>query len=111
MGIRSLEVINYYTALDGVIKAQRAFPEVKFRNIIGPTDSWTSLDLDHQLRKFTSFVPISYSSTEVKTQMKRGYNDAKSVMNKNKGTVSHFTGEENYVKYADVDKEQKMIEL
>lgn len=47
MGIRSLEVINYYTALDGVIKAQRAFPKVQFRNIVGPTDSWTSLDIDH----------------------------------------------------------------
>lgn len=102
MGIRSLEVMNYYTALDGVIKAQRAFPKVSFRNIVGPTDSWTDLDIDHQIRKFTSFVPISYSPLEIKTQIKRGYNDAKIVMHQNLGKVSHFTGEENYVKYSDL---------
>lgn len=34
---RSLEVTNYYSARDGVLKAQKAFPEVHFRNIVGPS--------------------------------------------------------------------------
>lgn len=58
VGLRSLEVINYYTALDGVIKAQRAFPDVQFRNIIGPTDSWKSWNPDTWMRKLLNFVPI-----------------------------------------------------
>ena len=51
MAWRSMEVVNYFGARDGIIKAQRAYPKVQFRNIVGPNQSWTTFDLDHQFRK------------------------------------------------------------
>ena len=44
---RSMEVVNYYGARDGILKAQKAYPKVQFRNIVGPNQSWTTFDLDH----------------------------------------------------------------
>ena len=43
--------------------------------------------------------------------MKRGYSDATKVMLENKGKVSHFTGEDLYVKYRDLEQPQEMMEL
>jgi hypothetical protein len=43
--------------------------------------------------------------------MKRGYSDAKIVMHSNQGKLSHFTGEDNYVKYKDIDHNSKMVDL
>ena len=43
--------------------------------------------------------------------MKRGYKDAKTVMQQNAGKLSHFTGEDNYVKYRDVDHNPKTVDL
>ena len=34
---RSLEVLNYFGARDGIIKAQKAFPKVQIKNIVGPS--------------------------------------------------------------------------
>ena len=37
MGIRSLEVLHYFEARDGLLKAQRAYPDVTFRTVVGPS--------------------------------------------------------------------------
>jgi hypothetical protein len=39
MGIRYLEVSRYYGAMDGLLRAQFAYPNVEFRHIISPSSS------------------------------------------------------------------------
>jgi len=38
MALRYLEVSHYYKAMDGVLRARFAYPDVNFRYIIAPTD-------------------------------------------------------------------------
>jgi len=51
MGIRFLEVSRYYGAMDGLLRAQFAYPEVEFRHIISPSGnlSETVLPLNQTL--------------------------------------------------------------
>jgi predicted acylesterase/phospholipase RssA len=45
MAKRSMDVVNYYSARDGILNAQKAYPQAYIRNIIGPNQSWTSFDM------------------------------------------------------------------
>ena len=45
MGIRFLEVSRYYGAMDGLLRAQFAYPEVQFRNVIAPSSPLASTHL------------------------------------------------------------------
>lgn len=75
MGYRTYEVMSYFTAKEGLLHAQRAYPDVKFRNIVGPKQTW-SLD------SIFKWIPINYSSHEVQRQMEQGFKDAQTVMEK-----------------------------
>jgi predicted acylesterase/phospholipase RssA len=58
MGWRSIELVDYFAAKDGILKAQKAYPKVQFRNVVGPKAAWTTFDFNHQFRKITQWVPI-----------------------------------------------------
>lgn len=45
MGIRFLEVSRYYGAMDGLLRAQFAYPEVQFRHVISPSGELSSSHL------------------------------------------------------------------
>lgn len=65
MGIRSYEVVNFYTARKALLNAQIAYPSVTFRNVVGPKSSWRDWSFDQLYRNFFQWVPISYSKAEV----------------------------------------------
>ena len=83
MGYRTYEVMSYFTAKEGLLHAQRAYPDVKFRNIVGPKQTW-SLD------SIFKWIPINYSSNEVQRQMEQGFKDAQTVMKKSQGQSKHY---------------------
>mmetsp|Transcript_17933 Transcript_17933/g.30505 ORF Transcript_17933/g.30505 Transcript_17933/m.30505 type:complete len:285 (+) Transcript_17933:190-1044(+) len=72
MGWRTYTLMNYYKTFDGVIKAQKYFPDVQFRSMVGPKFSWVSLLENDLSRRLTQFVPIAYDQTQVKNQIERG---------------------------------------
>jgi hypothetical protein len=67
MGVRTFEVMNFYSSREAVLRAQRAFPDVQFRYIIGPNQNWSLDNLDY-ISKYFNLVPISYSSHQIKKQ-------------------------------------------
>lgn len=85
MGLRSYEVVSYFSARKAILNAQIAYPAVSFRNVVGPKTSWRNLSLDQLYRSLFHLVPISYSKLEVTLQMKQGYKDAVAAMKASKG--------------------------
>ena len=85
MGLRTYEVMSYYTARKALLNAQIAYPAVSFRHVVGPKTSWRQLSLDQLYRSLFQLVPISYSEREVSLQMKQGYKDAEAAMKVNAG--------------------------
>lgn len=84
MGLRTYEVMSYFSARKAILNAQIAYPAVTFRNVVGPKTSWRHLTLDQMYRSLVQLVPISYSKLEVAQQMKQGYKDAQATMQANK---------------------------
>jgi len=65
MGIRSYEVVNFYTARKALLNAQIAYPSVTFRHVVGPKTSWRDWSFDQLYRQLFQWVPISYSKAEI----------------------------------------------
>lgn len=65
MGLRSYEVVNYYSARKALLNAQLAYPTVTFRHVVGPKTSWYDWSVDQFYKTFINWVPISYSKAEV----------------------------------------------
>lgn len=80
MGLRSYEVMNYYTARKALLNAQIAYPSVTFRHVVGPKSTWTERTMDQMYNWMFQWVPIAYSKTEVQRLKMKGYNDAKAEM-------------------------------
>lgn len=91
---RSLEVMNYFTARQGLGFAQQAFPKVTFRHVVGPKSAqWYDLEsmFNNLLHHLIKWIPVSYSERDVRTLFARGQADAKAVLDKNRGvTGSNF---------------------
>lgn len=80
MGLRTYEVMSYFTARKAILNAQIAYPAITFRNIVGPKASWWRISLGQLWNRFFKVIPISYSTSDVSTQMEQGYEDAKAAM-------------------------------
>jgi hypothetical protein len=66
MGLRTYDVMNYYTARQALLDAQIAYPSVTFRHVVGPKSSWTEKTMDKIYKWIFNWVPISYSPNVVK---------------------------------------------
>lgn len=64
MGIRYLEVSRYYGAMDGLLRAQFAYPNVEFRHIISPSSSLPE-----------STLPLYLTPEELTTTVNMGIQD------------------------------------
>ena len=63
---RYLEVSRYYSSMDGLLRAQFAYPNVTFRNIVSP-----SADLP------SSLYPLNLKEADITTMVELGEKDAK----------------------------------
>jgi len=61
---RYLEVSRYYSNMDGLLRAQFAYPNVQFRNVVAPSTSMPS-----------SFYPLNLDQSEVDTIWDLGVTD------------------------------------
>lgn len=61
---RTHEIMKYYGSREGIIHAQRAYPGVTFRHIVGPKGS-AGIDFEYLMRKFFEWVPINYNTKDV----------------------------------------------
>ncbi len=61
---RYLEVSRYYSNMDGLLRAQFAYPNVQFRNVVAPSTSMPS-----------SFYPLNLDQSEVDTIWELGMTD------------------------------------
>lgn len=66
---RFLAVSRYYNAMDGLLRAQFAYPTVEFRHIIAPSG-----DLPENR------LPLTFSQEQVDTAINMGYTDALNAM-------------------------------
>ena len=66
---RTLEIMNYYERMFGVLRAKAGHPKVNYRYIIGPNREMP-----------TKIVPMSYTKHEVEIQMKLGRKDVKEML-------------------------------
>jgi len=85
MGIRFLEVSRYYGAMDGLLRAQFAYPKVNFRHIISPSGELSS-----------SHLPLYLTPEQVDADIAMGVSDGKAAAS-NTDTqatenVMHFFG-------------------
>jgi len=69
MGLRYLEIRNFYGAMDIVIRAKAAYKTVNFRYIIAPT---TKLE--------TGLVPFNFDPVEIEHNIQSGIRDAKAAI-------------------------------
>ena len=63
---RYLEVSRYYSSMDGLLRAQFAYPDVTFRNIVAPTADLPS-----------SLYPLNLKEADITTMLTLGESDAK----------------------------------
>lgn len=70
MGIRYLEVSRYYGAMDGLLRAQFAYPNVQFRHIISPSSSLPD-----------STLPLYLTPEEVTAAINTGITDGTAASN------------------------------
>jgi len=70
MLVRFLEVTHYYNVMDGLLRAQFAYPTVEFRHIISPSGILPD-----------SKLPLDWSQTMVDAAMTMGYNDGLAALN------------------------------
>lgn len=80
MGLRTYEVMSYFTARKAILNAQIAYPSVTFRNVVGPKASWWRVTLGDLFSRMFKMIPISYSAQDVASQMEQGYQDAKTAI-------------------------------
>jgi len=59
---RTHELMSYYSAREGLLKAEMAYPDVTFRHTIGRSTEWYEINL----------VPIKVSHHEAKTKFQLG---------------------------------------
>jgi hypothetical protein len=69
MGLRYLEIRNFYGAMDIVIRAMAAYKNVNFRYLIAPT---TKLE--------TGIVPFNFDPVEIEHNIASGVRDAKTTI-------------------------------
>jgi len=63
MGMRALDLMSYYTSRQGLSYAQKAYPDVTFRYIVGPKAHHSWIDKAFEFFEgYFNWVPISYSS-------------------------------------------------
>jgi len=74
MGLRYLEIRNFYDGMDIVIRAKAAFQKVNFRYIIAPT---TKLE--------TGIVPFNFDPVEIEHNIAAGIRDAKTAIAQGEG--------------------------
>jgi len=63
---RYLEVSRYYSSMDGLLRAQFAYPKITFRNIVSP-----SADLP------SSLYPLNLKEKDINTMLELGEKDGK----------------------------------
>lgn len=63
---RYLEVSRYYSSMDGLLRAQFAYPDITFRNIVSPTADLPS-----------SMYPLNLKEADITTMLTLGESDAK----------------------------------
>ena len=63
---RYLEVSRYYSSMDGLLRAQFAYPKVNFRNIVSPSAELPS-----------NMTPLSLKEDDITTMLDLGEKDAK----------------------------------
>ena len=78
---RFLEISRYYSNMDGVLRAQFAYPNVTFRSIVAPTGTLPS-----------SIYPLNLTQAEVDTAVSMGKSDAKNaaLLNDAQDTLHYF---------------------
>ena len=74
MGLRYLEIRNFYSGMDIVIRALASFKDVNFRYIIAPT---TKLE--------TGIVPFNFDPVEIEHNIQSGIRDAKAAISLGSG--------------------------
>lgn len=82
MGIRFLEVSRYYGHMDGLLRAQFAYPEVEFRHIISPSANLSS-----------SILPLYLTLDEVNADVALGVTDGSAAASQTREDVQdvlHF---------------------
>lgn len=77
---RYLEVSRYYSNMDGLLRAQFAYPNVNFRNVVAPSASMPS-----------SFYPLNLETSDVDTIWDLGVTDGTAAAGSNStGDLTHF---------------------
>jgi hypothetical protein len=71
---RFLQIARYYGAMDGITRAQFAYPTVQFRNVIAP-----SAKLPHH------HVPLTMNVTEMQSMFDLGVQDALNEISTSEG--------------------------
>lgn len=82
MGLRFLAVSRYYGHMDGLLRAQFAYPEVDFRHIISPSANLSS-----------SHLPLYLTLDEVNADISLGVTDGKAAASQTREDVQdifHF---------------------
>ena len=74
---RYLEVSRYYSSMDGLLRAQFAYPNITFRNIIAPTADLPS-----------SLYPLNLKQTDIDSMVTLGESDAKASAAAGPQTIS-----------------------
>jgi len=67
---RAAFIIRYTTQLDGLLRAQFAYPNIQWRHIIAPSTALPEPDL-----------PMSFTAAEIDSAMTLGYDDAMAAIN------------------------------
>lgn len=85
MLFRYLEVASYYSSMDGILRAQFAYPDVDFRYAIAPS---ASLD--------SSLHPMSLDQDQMDQMYNLGVSDAKTAVTSTSATRHDFKTLSNY---------------
>jgi len=74
MGLRYLEIRNYYRTMDQIIRAQTAYKDVNFRYVVAPS---------HKLE--TGILPFHFDPKEIQHNIDHGIEDAKRAIEMGEG--------------------------
>lgn len=79
MGLRYLEIRNFYSSMDELIRAQYAYTGVEFRHVVAPTKKLE-----------TGIIPFHFDPKEIEHNINTGIQDAKAVIAMGSGKTMEY---------------------
>lgn len=77
---RYLHVARYYNVMDGLLRAQFAYPTINWRHVISPSTELPD-----------TRMPLNWTQPDVDAAIQKGYDDAKNAVNNPQNTKDTFS--------------------